>query len=189
MRAVMPTDPASYRVVYSGLKGLLLDEYVRAVSRKWADDLEFYYTQGALSEVLSAASQQQLNDYRQDYYENSYADNRKSWWHYLDDWGPIDTYYTGSAVDIINVGPFRVSSKFRFKVKDYKAKISSKWSYKFTPILRLTSKLPLIRELATGHQFTYKRNGVKLVRVVVAFGVNLVTIEALAEAQVELLNW
>ncbi len=189
LRAVSPADPARYRVIYTGLKGLLIDEYVRAVSRKWSDDIERYYTNGAIDENGADAGYKLLNDYRQDYAANNYADKRKAWWHYLDDWGPIETYYTGKSGDVLDFGPFRVNNKFRFKFKEYEAKLGSKWDYKFRPIVRVTSKLPLIRSIATGHQFTYKRHGKKILRVLVAFGVDFMEREALAEAQLELLTW
>ena len=68
--AVLFADPASYKVVYTGLGGLLLDEYVRFVSGKWADDIELHYNYGSIDAFEMNRRYRELNNYRQDYGSN-----------------------------------------------------------------------------------------------------------------------
>jgi hypothetical protein len=189
LNAVSPADPASYRVVYTGIEGLILDEYVRFVTRKWLEDLDLRYHRGDLGEFALSHSYRRLAYYREDYFSSSFTDKRSEWWHYTEDWGPIRLYHTGPISDIINIGPIRVNNRFRFKLKDYETDISSKWSYKFKPIVRVTSKLPLIRVLGIGNTFVYKNRGKKLIRLFAGIGFNFVRMDAVVEIQIELPEW
>jgi len=182
-------DPAKYRLIYTGIEGFLLDEYVRAISRKWADDLDLRYNSGDIDEFELSYNYRILNDYRQDYATGRYADKREHWWQYQSSWGPIRTYTTGPSRDVLNVGPFRVNSNFRFKLRDYEANLSSRWNYKFRPLIRVSTRPPFVRVLAMGHQFTYRARGLKLARITVAAGYNFADAEAFLEVQLELLNW
>lgn len=182
-------DPASYKVVYTGLVGLLADEYVRLVSRKWADDVDMHYNSGAIDGFEANNRLRNLWDLRSDYSHNKYADNRTRWWHYSSKWGPITLHHTGPSGDVINIGPIRVNNKFRFNLKGYETDISSIWSYKFKPIVRVTTRAPFVRFAAIGHQFTYKQRGRSVVRVTVAFGFDVANRAALAEVRINLVGW
>lgn len=183
------TDPAKYKLIYTGIEGFLMDEYVRAITRKWSDDIELRYNSGDISTLDVNRHYRLLSDYRQDYAAGNYADNRKFWWHYQENWGPIRAYTTGPSGDVINIGPIRVNSNFRLKLKNYEAELSNRWKYRFRPVIRVSSKPPFIRVVAAGNQFTYKVRGRKLVRITVAGGYSISTREALFETQLELLNW
>lgn len=182
-------DPASYKLVYTGIGGLLLDEYVRFVSRKWVDDIERRYNSGDINDTGLNTQIRILNNYRQYYFNNEYADLRSHWWQYQESWGQLPTYTTGPSGDVIDVGPFRVNSNFKFKLKSYEADISNEWSYKFRPVVRVSSKPPFVRVIAMGHQFTYKSHRKKLVRITVAAGYDFFDGEGLVELQFELLSW
>lgn len=189
LNSVTFEDPATYRVIYTGIEGLLLDEYVRAVSRKWSDDIELFYNSGAISEFELSNAYNVLNNTRSDYFDNTYTDNRTRWWHYMSDWGPIKTYHTGPSGDLINIGPIRVSNKFRFKLKDYEADLTNNWTYRLRPVFRVTSRAPFVRVVGAGQQFTFADHGKKLFRVTLAVGANLAELEGLVELHFELLTW
>jgi hypothetical protein len=189
IESITLTDPAKYRIVYTGIEGLIFDEYVRFVSRKWVDDLEIRYNSGAINEFDFNSQIRLLDNYRADYANHQYADRRQYWWHYTEGWGDPAVYHTGPSGDLINIGPIRVNNKFRFKLKDYQTELSNEWSYKFRPIVRISSRPPFIRIIGMGHQFTYRVRGRKVVRITVGLGADLEDEEGIVEIVVQLLNW
>ena len=189
LRSLLPADPAKYRVVYTGLKGLLMDEYVRLASGTWADVIETQYSSGAINEFTMWSNYQLLNDYRNDYSSNKHEDRRTEWWQYLVSWGPVTTHYAGPSGDLIDFGPIQVNNKFRLNLKSYETDLTRRWHYKFRPIIKVTTRLPLISAIGVGHVFTYSQRGKKLISVMFGFGVNFTRREAVAEVQVKLSAW
>jgi len=164
-------------LTYSGILGALADEYVRFLSKKWEDDVDFYWNYGSISYSSVILSLKNLNECRNVYSSGSWSDKRKYWWHYSSEWAPVPfpTYVSGRQNDVINVGPIRVTSKFKFKLKDIYINLAGNWSAKVRPSLHFTSKIPLVRSLATSLILTKSASGMDLVSLTIRAGTKLRT--------------
>jgi len=170
-------DETKFKVTYSGIIGAIADEYVRFISKKWADDVELRYDYGMLSEWAAADSLNRLYDHVDAYKSGNWSDKRKYWWQYSMDWAPIPfpIKVKGPKKDVINVGPFRLTKKFKFKLKGVKVRLSSEWSFKFRPKLRFTSKLPFVSRVSASFSFTYRERYKKLFKICFYAGLKLKT--------------
>lgn len=169
--AVTLTDPAKYQIVYTGITGLLLDEYVKFTSRKWRDDITLYYGSSSDFDLLDKYREV---DVAVEYYNHSkYSDKRQYFWQYSTDWGHMPRYTTGPSGDVINIGPFRLNNKFKFKIKHYETNITSNWHFKFRPRVSFTGAAPFLRGVSARFVFTYKERGQKLIRVTLSGGYNI----------------
>jgi len=179
--AVTLKDPATYRITYTGIYGAVMDEYVSFMSRKWLDDIDDRF------DSVDIFTQIKLLRYYRTYYTSSiWSDNRKYWWHYLK---PQMVYNKGPTGDLIDIGPIRVTSKFRVKIKEYDVDLTKRWSVKVKPRVKFTSSLPVIRSLSMSVWFTYKVRKTELVRFVVATGVNVRHRAGFIEVLVVLPSW
>jgi hypothetical protein len=186
LKHVTLADPASYRLVYTGIRGLLFDEYVKFIGTKWREDISYMY---ATDEVELSYRLNYAIDVIRDYNDDKYADKRKHWWHYSRHWNWTRTYTTGPSRDVINVGPFRVSNKFKFKLKSYRADISSKWAFKFKPRVSFTSKLPLIKTAMVQFVFTYSEKQKRTLRFTISAGANLKRMDGEVSFNIDFLGW
>jgi len=172
LKHVSLTNPAKYKLVYTGIAGLLLDEYVKFVSRKWRRDITFY--QGFDSNFDLLDKHREVDTAIEFYKRDHYADLRTHWWQYSSDWGPLPRYTSGPSGDVINIGPFRLNNKFKFKIKHYETNITDKWHFKFRPSVSFTGDVPFVRALSARFVFTYKDHGKKLITVTLSGGLNTI---------------
>jgi len=186
VKHVTLADPARYRLIYTGVLGLIADEYVSFVTKKWSEDL-IYYDDGDLSTQNSRISL--INDLVSDYKYGKYADKRKHWWHYSVLWNNWSFYATGPTKDIINIGPVRVDNKFGFKLKSYTAALSNRWSLRFRPNIKFTSRPPFIKQLDARILFTYKNRRTKLIRIGIDAGADFKHMCFEFGVGIELLGW
>ncbi len=186
LKHVTLADPASYRLVYTGIRGLLFDEYVDFIGAKWLGDISFRFRfdDVALTTRLRYAAHA-IGDYK----AKKYADKRKYWWHYSRHWNWTSTYTTGPTKDVINIGPFRVNNKFKFKLKSYRATLSDAWTFKFKPKISFTSKLPFVKTALVHCVFTYRVKRKKIFRVTLAAGANFKRRDGEVSLYIDFLGW
>ena len=181
--AVTLANPASYRLVYTGVMGLIADEYVSFISKKWQDDIADYHDLEIDRRCLK------ISEMMTDYKCGKYADLRSNFWHYSTLWDNRPVYTTGPSKDIINIGPIRVDNKFGFKLKNYTTALSSKWSFRLRPKLRFTSKWPFIRLIDTTFSFSYKKFRKRLFRISLNAGVDLKKMSGELSIFIEFSGW
>lgn len=172
IRTVTMADPVSYRLIYTGIQGFIIDEYVRVIGNKWKDDLTGYKASGMFDYDVIKTQIRLSNSVLADYRRLSYADKRRRWWHYSSDIPPAPIYTSGPSRDVIDIGPFRLDNKFKFKIKHYKTDITDNWRFKFRPSVDFSTELPLLKRASAGFVFDYKHHGVTVFRATLS--VNLV---------------
>lgn len=188
LNSVSLQDPASYRLAYTGLYGLAMDEYVNLVSRQWLRDI---IDRRDYRQITESEAQRHFDNWSgmlQDYSTGAWSDRRHYPWHYASSWAqPL--YIKGPSSDLINFGPFRVNSKFKFKLKDYEAQLSRGWKFKSRPRVRFTLDPPFIRRAAGACVFTYRVRHRKLIRASLRLGYGVEDNEGLLQVIVELPSW
>lgn len=185
LRHVTLTNPASYRLVYTGIPGLLLDEYADFVGTKWLGDIAARYD----GDIRLSYKLLEASNLISDFKAEKYADKRKHWWHFSRHWNWTATYATGPSKDVINIGPFRVNRKFKFKLKHYTADIDNHWTFKFRPSVSFASKLPFIKTALLQFVFTYRRKRKKLFRITLSAGADFKQMVGEVSIYVDLLGW
>jgi len=168
-------DPVSYRLVYTGLTGLIFDEYVKVLINKWQDDLSVHNTFGIMDYAAIKMQRLLATNMELDYRAARYADKRYRWWHYSSSLGKPPVYTTGPSSDVVNIGPFRLDRKFRFKLTQYKVNITEKWRFKFKPSVSFTTELPLVDRISAGFEFSYKKRGDTIFKFFLGVAVKVAT--------------
>jgi hypothetical protein len=181
------THRAHYRVEYTGFLGALFDEYVRFISGVWEDSI-WEYSGDGFNERIDLRLER-INRFKAAYEDASWSDCRTRWWHFTEEWGEVKTYQLGPKNDIINLGPIKITNKFKLKVKHYELTIAPMLSIKVRPRFRFHSKVPFLKRVSVGLEFVHHNNSYNLLVVSLRAGVEISSGDGVFELLVELPGW
>ena len=164
-----------YSIHYTGIKGVLIDEYIGVITKEWSHEITLRYHTGMANESEINAEAARMY--------NTLYDVKVGWWWKRPWWRSLESSprralcISGPTGDLINIGPVRVTNKFKFKLKTYEADLSgiyvrgimhSGWKFKLRPSANIIFRSPIIKRLAVGLSFIY----ILRRRPVVIFDVN-----------------